>query len=270
MVSCFWDCYLQQTFFQRTPTTALNYFNYFTEIEEEFVKRRGAHLLISSLDWSLIDTWKQRGIPLHVVLRGINSSFASYDVKARRGRRVNSLFYCQQEVEAGFLEYCESRVGGTHTSAEANGTSSATTNGSGISDQGAPFSRESIIEYLTEQQETIARLTVAHAADAPLAEAFSRATRRLGEITADLSAASAVLHERIESDLTLVEEIILEGLRHSAGAATLEELRHEGDQQLRAYRKGMSPEVYEQTRHNFMARKLRERYRVPRLSLFYL
>ncbi len=232
------------------------------------MKRRGAHLLISSLDWSLIDTWKQRGIPLHVVLRGINSSFESYDTKARRGRRVNSLFYCQQEVEAGFLEYCESRIGGNHTSDETSGLAKA--NGSGISDQGAPFSRESIIEYLTEQRETVARLSVMHEADASLSEAFSRAARRLGEIIADLSAASAVLHERIESDLTLVEELILEGLRHDADAATLEELRREGDQQLRAYRKGMSPEVYEQTRNNFIARKLRERYRVPRLSLFYL
>src|SRR5215510_1895491 len=89
----------------------MNYFNYFTEVENEFVKRRGSHLLVSPLDWSLIESWKQRGIPLHVILRGINNSFDGYDERLRRGRKVNSLFYCQQEVEAIFLEYCESRVG---------------------------------------------------------------------------------------------------------------------------------------------------------------
>lgn len=249
----------------------MNYFNYFTEIEEEFVRRRGSHLLVSPLDWSLIETWQQRGIPLHVVLRGIIASFESYDPKARRGRKVNSLFYCQQEVEAGFYEYLESRVGGQRTEA-ANGAEQASGSGaiSTISDSGAPFSRESIIQYLTDQREHLARMVTIHEADAPLAETFSRAVRRLSEIIADLKAASAVLHERIESDLTLVEDLLLEGLKQSAGAARLDELRREGDQQLRAYRKGMEAEVYEQTRNNYIARRLREQSRVPRLSLFYL
>ena len=82
----------------------MNYFNYFTEIEEEFVKRRGSHMMVSPLDWTLIETWKQRGIPLHIVLRGINSSFDGYDQRLSRGRKVNSLFFCQQEVEALYQE----------------------------------------------------------------------------------------------------------------------------------------------------------------------
>src|SRR5215813_10332490 len=102
----------------------MNYFNYFTEIEEEFVKRRGSHMLVSPLDWTLIETWKQRGIPLHIVLRGINSSFDGYDQRLSRGRKVNSLFFCQQEVEAQFQEYVESRVGairGVENGASRNG-----------------------------------------------------------------------------------------------------------------------------------------------------
>src|SRR5262245_21567573 len=98
--------------FRQLPlSNVMNYFNYFTEIEEEFVRRRGSHLLVSPLDWSLIETWQQRGVPLHIVLRGINVSFDAYDRRASRGRKVNSLLYCQQEVEAMYLEYCESRVG---------------------------------------------------------------------------------------------------------------------------------------------------------------
>src|SRR6266498_3413011 len=84
----------------RLGITTMNYFNYFTEIEEEFVKRRGSHMLVSPLDWTLIETWKRRGIPLHIVLRGINSSFDGYDQRLNRGRKVNSLFFCQQEGEA--------------------------------------------------------------------------------------------------------------------------------------------------------------------------
>jgi len=52
-----------------------NYFNYFTEIEEHFQSRRGTGLILSTLDWALIETWKVAGIPLEAVLRGIDTTF---------------------------------------------------------------------------------------------------------------------------------------------------------------------------------------------------
>jgi hypothetical protein len=36
-----------------------NYFNYFTEIEEHFQRRRGSLLLLSTIDWALIETWRE-------------------------------------------------------------------------------------------------------------------------------------------------------------------------------------------------------------------
>ena len=81
------------------PAERLNYFNYFTEVEEEFVRRRGKQLLISPMDWALVESWKDAGIPLHIVLRSINESFDSYDARAQKHRKVNSIFYCQQAVE---------------------------------------------------------------------------------------------------------------------------------------------------------------------------
>src|SRR5919107_3383818 len=88
----------------------LNYFNYFTEIEEAFIRRRGKHLLVSPLDWSLMESWKAMGIPLHVVLRGVEKSFDSYESRPRN-RSVKTLFYCQEEVEAQFAEWLESQTG---------------------------------------------------------------------------------------------------------------------------------------------------------------
>ena len=40
-----------------------NYFNYFTEIEERFQQRRGSLLLLSTIDWALIETWREAGVP---------------------------------------------------------------------------------------------------------------------------------------------------------------------------------------------------------------
>ena len=64
----------------------MNYYNYFTEIEDAFVSRRGSHIHISPLDWSLIESWRERGVPLDVVLRGIHTAFDGYDRLPRRSR----------------------------------------------------------------------------------------------------------------------------------------------------------------------------------------
>src|SRR5205823_470363 len=97
-----------------------------------------------------------------------------------------------------------------------------------------------------------------------------RAAHRLSQIIEDLGVTAMAAAEQLETDLTMIEELLLDGLRHSIGADALAQLKRDGDEQLRAYRKGMEPEVYEQTLKNYIARRLREQYRVPRLSLFYL
>jgi hypothetical protein len=242
---------------------AMNYFNYFTEIEEEFVKRRGSHLLVSPLDWSLIETWQQRGVPLHIVLRGINASFDAYDQRASRGRKVNSLLYCQQEVEAMFLEYCASRVGANSDAPAGNGKES---NGR----QEDHFNPPAIVDYLAEQHGALERLSVKHSPDAILSETFSRTATRLGQIIDDLRGSKNISPELLEMDLMMIEEVILDGLRGSAGEEKLAQLQKEGNQQLKSYRQNMEPAVYKQTLDNLIARRLREQYHVPRLSLFYI
>jgi hypothetical protein len=75
-----------------------NYFNYFTEIEEHFQRHRSSMLLLSTLDWALIETWKDAGIPLEAVLRGIDSTFEHYAKRPARARKINGLAFCSQEV----------------------------------------------------------------------------------------------------------------------------------------------------------------------------
>src|SRR5205807_1872709 len=72
-----------------------NYFNYFTEIEEYFWKKRGAHLLVSPLDWAIMEAWQKAGVPLEAVLKGIDRAFDSYG-RFRRGagKPLKSLAYC--------------------------------------------------------------------------------------------------------------------------------------------------------------------------------
>lgn len=241
----------------------MNYFNYFTEIEEEFVRRRGSHMLVSPLDWSLMESWKQRDIPLQVVLRGIGNSFDGYDQRAHRGRKVNSLFYCQQEVEALFQEFTESRVGSSEPTANENGNEA---NGH----EPPQFTKNTINDYLTDHLEMLTQLCARHAGVVSLRETFERVILRLEQIIEDAQTAKAISPENLEADLTMIEEVILDGLKESVREEQLKEIEQEGNQKLRAYKKSMGQGVYEQTLGNFVAQRLREQFGVPRLSLFYL
>jgi hypothetical protein len=75
----------------------LNYFSYFTEIERFYQSKRESFTLLSALDWVLIEGWKEQGIPLELVLKGMDRAFS------RAKRKINSLAYCARAIE----EVCE-------------------------------------------------------------------------------------------------------------------------------------------------------------------
>ncbi len=94
-----------------------NYFNYFTEIEERFQQRRGSLLMLSTLDWALIETWREAEVPLEAVLRGIDNAFDKHDAKALRStsrtRKVNGLAWCAQSVMEAVEQAMEASIGAT-------------------------------------------------------------------------------------------------------------------------------------------------------------
>ncbi|MEW6730400.1 MAG: hypothetical protein AB1489_03575 [Acidobacteriota bacterium] len=238
----------------------LNYYNYFTEVEEAFVSRRGAPMWISPLDWALVQSWKDMGIPLHIVLRGINKSFEGADELSRRGKRVNTLFYCQQEVISNFKDYVESQVGASN-----NGTAKNTS-------EAALFPKQEVVNFISMRREelTQARVHAFEVGYGNLTEALWRAISRLADIISELNRTNGINAEALERDLTLLENMIYESLRSDISTEELEEISAEADQQLRPHKKRMEPEIYQQTRENYIAKRLREMHFIPRLSLFYM
>lgn len=249
-------------------TERLNYFNYFTEVEEEFVRRRGKPLLISPMDWALVETWKDAGIPLHIVLRAINESFDSYDARAQKHRKVNSIFYCQQAVESSFAEYRLAQVGGdTEIQPAGDAISSAQSD----SDQ-STFPREVILEFLARCEDELRLIGTRAANDGrpEIEDAVTRARARLTEIVSEIVGASRVNAEALEKDLDAIDSMILDAAARECGEEQLKTIRAEAQSQLRSYRKKMDKAIYEQTLQNFVSRRLRETNNFPRLSLFYL
>ncbi len=251
------------------PAERLNYFNYFTEVEEEFVRRRGKHMLISNLDWALVESWKNAGIPLHIVLRAINQAFDAYDARAQKYRKINSIFYCQQQVESTFAEYRLAQVGGDPASSRPEGEEAS---GAGSSDEHEAFPKDVLFGFLARCDDDLSaaasRATASYRT--ALENAIDRARERLKEITAEIEGSPRVNAEALERDLDGIDRMVLEGARESLGEEELKKLRAEAESHLRSYRKKMDKAIYEQTVQNFIARRLREMNNIPRMSLFYL
>jgi hypothetical protein len=244
----------------------LNYFNYFTEIEETFVRRRGKHLLLSPMDWALIENWKAMSIPLHVALRGIEQAFDSWEAKPRK-RSVKTLLYCQEEVEAQYAEWLESRVG---AGAAANGDSSSTSEPNGA-DEGLPFPRQSIIEHLQRCRSALTRASDNRKeTEDDFADALLRAINLLEDLEHDFANSQLPDAQKLELSLTGLERMLSDAIRSTVPVEDLAAARSEVKEQLRPYRRQMEKGVYEQTAENLLLKRLREHFAVPRLSLFYL
>ena len=235
---------------------SLNYFNYFTEIEDAFVRRRGKHLFLSPMDWALMETWKQQGIPLHIVLRGVEKSFDSYEARPRK-RTVKTLLYCQEEVEAQYAEWVEAHVGSSTASPEPE------------SDK-TPFSFAAISEHLQRCRGALSELAQSRKQADDLSEALTRAAALLADIENDFVSGATLDTRKLEDSLTGLERLLNDSMIAVASSSTLDELKKGVKDQLKPYKAQMDGAVYKQTFDNLLMKRLREQFSMPRLSLFYV
>jgi hypothetical protein len=243
----------------------MNYFNYFTEIEDTFIRRRGKHLLLSPMDWALIESWKEMGVPLHVALRGIEHAFDSFNAKPRR-RTVKSLLYCQEEVEAQFAEWQEAQVG---AQAKKNGESVIEKT---FDESHLPFPRATILEHMERARASLLAVCAERKKSQrdAFCDALSRAASRLKELEKDFASAARPDAEKLEDSLTSLEKLLDEALIANLSQRELAAARQAAEEQLQPYRSRMERNVFEQTLENLLLKRLRDAHELPRLSLFYL
>jgi hypothetical protein len=235
-----------------------NYFNYFTEIEEHFQRRWGAPLLLSNLDWVLMQTWKDAGIPLEAVLRGIDTTFEHHERRpSRRTRKTNGLGFCVQEVLTAAEEMKEAAVGAQSTDAQSNRPS------------GFPIAEICVFLRRNAEQLDAAKLPLAKGIDAaPLARETANTLR---EIATDLEATKTPPRlEDLERRLTVAEEKLLAVLLAATPDEQVISVRAEADRELAPYRHKMPSAQIEQLLKQYVHKRLLEKYGLPRLSLFYM
>lgn len=221
----------------------MNYFNYFSEIEDTFIRRRGKILLLSPLDWALMETWQEREIPLHIVLRAIEKVFDNYE-KSGKKRTIKGLTFCREEIEVQHEEWLESQVGKAKEQ-----TSDAETE--------ETFTIEGVAEHIAG---VISALQ--NAVNPAFEETFTRIITRLDELKRTLTDD----FEKVEVSLAQIEKILDEELKRNASKLHLTEI----EQQISGYKKTLDKETYQKTFDLMLLKRLRDEYEIPRLSLFYL
>lgn len=205
-----------------------------------------------------METWKQQGIPLHIVLRGVEKSFDSYEARPRK-RSVKTLLYCQEEVEAQYAEWVEAHVGSSAASPEPEPESDKT-----------PFSFAAITEHLHRCRKGLSELAKSRKQEDDLSEALTRAIALLADIEKDFVSSATLDARKLEDSLTGLERLLNDSMLSVASSSTLDELKKGVKDQLKPYKAQMDASVYKQTFDNLLLKSLREQFSVPRLSLFYV
>ena len=238
-----------------TQSVVENYFNYFTEIEEHYQRRRGTILLLSTLDWALIETWKSAGIPLEAVLRGIDTAFDKYDQRPSKSKKVNSLAYCSQAVLTAAEDMKEANVG-------AEDSAPAKQPGFEIAD---------IAAFLRNNAAKLDQAKLPERSGFDSTALARDVAASLREMAAELERAGKLPRlEDLERRLTVSEEKLIAALMAVTPDDDLVAIRAEADRDLAPYRRNMTAPQIEQLHKQYVRKKLLERAGIPRLSLFYL
>jgi hypothetical protein len=229
----------------------VNYFNYFTEIEEHFQQARGSgFFLLSPLDWAMIETWKDSGVPLEAVHKGIDRAFEKWRARKQKTRLVNSLAYCAQEVLGAASE------------------DSAVTADAARENPAPPFAADELSGYFRRNAAQIREaMRGAQPDSAPLLRQTAESLDQLAE-AGDNGQLTDL--ESVEQRLTVLEERLQAVLTQSASEGQMLALRQEMDRQLAPYRRKMTAEQLALLEKQYLQRRQLESAGLPRLSLFYL
>jgi len=227
-----------------------NYFNYFTEIEQRYQQRRGTGLLLSTLDWALIETWKDAGIPLEAVLRGIDETFDKYDRRPAKTKKINSLAYCAQEILGAAEDIKEAAVGSERESRAGEG-----------------MGAQELGEYFSHNAEQLRRTEAPKQVRAVAAECADVLEQLAGSYG---SGSSPGRLEDLERRMTVLEEKLIAVLTINTPEKQLVGLRAEADREIAPYRSKMPAAQIDQLLKQFVHKRLLEQAKMPRLSLFYM
>jgi hypothetical protein len=202
---------------------------YFQEIAQAFFDLRGAPFVLSSRDMVTISVWEETGIPLRVVLEGIQRGFEVYRKRQPQGRKIPSLSFCNAQVLKAFAEFRDRGVGRRRKEGSREAKK-----------RRAKLEVERFLQSLAPGAGYL---------EGTYREALGILSRR------------AVNEERLESLQSEAEELIL---RHAQ-----ETERARVEHRIKENLKGRPESEVQELCRIQLVKTLREKHRIPHLSLFY-
>lgn len=235
----------------------MNYFNYFTEIEQHFQRKRGAQIFLSPVDWALIESWKDAGIPLEAVLAGIDQAFEKFESGRRTDHaRPRALAYCAAAVLDAAEAMKEASVGG-----RGEDDSSASSAGDG-------FDPERILAFLSQVEQQLRNAELPEAAFAARNEITAELAALMDRLRSEGLRSISV--EDLDRYLSVLDDKLFAVLQQATPSATLVGIKTELDRELASYRRRLRAEQLAMVERQFLHKRLLQQYRLPRLSLFYM
>lgn len=235
-----------------------NYFNYFTEIEEHFQKKRGLARWLSPIDWALIESFQEAGIPLETVLSGIDEAFEKHGKRKRRAGKINSLAYCTQAILVEF-ERQKGNLVGTHAPAKAPAEHDSK-------------DRENLLQLLdkacAQLEQSVQRFSAAAVQLPP--GLLESVVHSLQAIKSETAAAPQIDYETLNLKLSVLEEKLLGAVTSCLDEALLMSMRIEVNSELARHKQGLKAEQLALMEKKLLNKKLVEHFGLPRLNLFYL
>ncbi|MGA8648827.1 MAG: hypothetical protein WB628_18430 [Candidatus Sulfotelmatobacter sp.] len=238
-----------------------NYFQYFSEVEEHFLQRRGSPLIGSTLDWAQIEVWKNAGIPLEAVLRGIDIAFDKYEQrKSKRHEKINSILWCAQAVLSAAEDMKEAAVGAAPDQ-PAQAKPSA----------GQGFEPQVIAAFLRRNADLLERAKLSHSAGISVRTIADDSAATLRNLAQEIGIPKTKSRlEDLERHLTVLEEKLFAALLTATPDEEIVTVRAQADRELAPYRRKMAAPQIEQLQKQYVHKRLLEKYGLPRLSLFYM
>ncbi len=233
-----------------------NYFQYFSEVEERFLQRRGAPLIGSTLDWAQIEIWKNAGIPLEAVLRGIDAAFDKYEQrKSKRHEKINSILWCAQAVLSAAEDMKEAAVGAAQPSTKSNAEG---------------FEPATIAAFLHRNADLLDTARLPHTAGISVHAVAQETAATLRKVEQEIESSKMTRLEDLERHLTVLEEKLFAALLAATPDEEIVTVRAQTDRELAPYRRKMTGPQIDQLQKQYVHKRLLEKYALPRLSLFYM
>ncbi|MFB3854232.1 MAG: hypothetical protein ACE148_10465 [Vicinamibacterales bacterium] len=231
---------------------ALDLGRYCRDIEAHLCARNHGRLIrIAGPTFDRVRSWAERGIPLAVVLRGIDRSVERYNARGQR-RRPLLLDFCEADILDVFDEWRRAvGVRGTAGAAE---------------DDEVAGGRRASGSLASHLERVIARLTALRAGAGVSPEwsaELERAARELDGMGAGAKRLRGEARQRAIERLEEVDRSLVASARARCGPDEITAIEAEAAVQLRPFEQRMPPEDYRRSLDAAIDRLVRDRVGLP-------